>query len=300
MKILLLTTAMVSLIAVVPLQAQTESGSGSSTDTTTTGTADTGATTDATNDMGATITPPEGYTQFETSALTTEELRGATIYDSNGESVGEISDFVFDSTSSSSDAPSMEGSTTEGAAADTTATTETDADVDADATIGTAETGTADTGEADAATGTDGADVPDASVSTEAGTGADAGQTVDTEGQITHVVLDVGGFLGIGAHTVAVPLNALQVFRDGNNDLRVYLPWTQEQLEALPEFDANDPSTFSMEGDADTSGVANGESATGEATGGTSATEGSTSDGMDAGTGTETDTGTDTGTSTTP
>ena len=54
------------------------------------------------------------------------------------------------------------------------------------------------------------------------------------------VLIDVGGFLGIGARTVAVPMDQLEI--QGNedaSDLRVYLAITEEQLEALPEHDAN-------------------------------------------------------------
>jgi hypothetical protein len=59
----------------------------------------------------------------------------------------------------------------------------------------------------------------------------------------THVVLDIGGFLGIGARTVALTTSDLQVFRDENNDLRIYLPGTREQLEALPECEEGNPAT---------------------------------------------------------
>ena len=306
MKNILLTTALVSLIAAVPLHAQTASGTdtgtGTTDDTLVTGTTET--------TTGATVTPPEGYTQFETTALTSDELEGATIYDANGESVGEISDFVFESSGSASGDMGSGSTTVTGTdsmtdttgtdTADTmtdTTTTGTDGAVtDSDTATDTANTETT----TDPATGTDTATttdttagdttVADNSVSNEAGTGVDAGQEIATQGQISHVVLDVGGFLGIGAHTVAVPLDALQVFRDGNNDLRVYLPWTQAQLEALPEFDENDPATFAAGDDLLDSGAATG-----------STTDTGTSTGTDTGTGTgtETDTDVDTGTGTT-
>ena len=262
MKNLLLTTALVGMIATVPLYAQTESGSAS--DTTTTGTTDTGSST-----MAA-VTPPEGYTPFEATVLTIEELRGATIYDANGESVGDISDFVFDSTTTAAAGadPMTDGAADIGATGSTdttagtddtmsdTATTDTDADVaagtDPNAEAGSDTATEMTDADGTASTGAAGTAADDGSVSTDATAEADTGAVVDTEGKITHVVLDVGGFLGIGAHTVAVPLTELQVFRDGGNDLRVYLPWTQEQLEGLPEFDANDPSTFQASGSIDT------------------------------------------------
>lgn len=54
------------------------------------------------------------------------------------------------------------------------------------------------------------------------------------------VLIDVGGFLGIGGRTVAISMDQLEI--QGNQDatdLRVYLAITEEQLEALPEHVAN-------------------------------------------------------------
>jgi hypothetical protein len=54
------------------------------------------------------------------------------------------------------------------------------------------------------------------------------------EGQVTHVVLDVGGFLGIGAKSVALPMEELTVAqRDGT--VRLWVGLSREELEALPE-----------------------------------------------------------------
>lgn len=66
---------------------------------------------------------------------------------------------------------------------------------------------------------------------------ADVSDLVLTEdGQVTHVVLDVGGFLGMGARSVALPLEDLTIAQreDGRVDLWVNL--TREQLESLPEY----------------------------------------------------------------
>ncbi len=50
------------------------------------------------------------------------------------------------------------------------------------------------------------------------------------------VLIDVGGFLGLGARTVAIPMDQLEIQgKQDGSDLRVYLAITQEQLEALPE-----------------------------------------------------------------
>ena len=62
-------------------------------------------------------------------------------------------------------------------------------------------------------------------------------------GQMTHAILDVGGFLGMGQHRIAIPIEDLAVYANGD-ETRVYLPWTREQLEALPAYDPADPSTL--------------------------------------------------------
>jgi len=56
-----------------------------------------------------------------------------------------------------------------------------------------------------------------------------------TDGKITHAVVDVGGFLGIGAHSVLLPFSDLTVLRETNGtDVRVHLDTTKEKLKAMP------------------------------------------------------------------
>jgi hypothetical protein len=58
------------------------------------------------------------------------------------------------------------------------------------------------------------------------------------EGDIRGVLLDIGGFLGIGARTVMVNLDALQVVQEtDSNAVYVVLVATREELENAPEFD---------------------------------------------------------------
>lgn len=58
---------------------------------------------------------------------------------------------------------------------------------------------------------------------------------VGSDGKITHAVVDVGGFLGIGAHSVLLPFSNLVVLRASNGmDTRVHLDTTKEQLKAMP------------------------------------------------------------------
>jgi hypothetical protein len=48
-------------------------------------------------------------------------------------------------------------------------------------------------------------------------------------------VIDVGGFLGIGAKPVAVPLTDLEFMRDEDGDVHAVTAWTKESLKAMPE-----------------------------------------------------------------
>ncbi|MBM2576987.1 PRC-barrel domain-containing protein [Jannaschia sp. Os4] len=50
-------------------------------------------------------------------------------------------------------------------------------------------------------------------------------------------ILEVGGFLGLGEHTVAMPMPSLTILRDADGDIRAYIDATEEQLEGLPEFE---------------------------------------------------------------
>jgi len=65
---------------------------------------------------------------------------------------------------------------------------------------------------------------------------------ISDDGGITHAVVGVGGFLGIGEKDVAVPFDELQVVEQ-DGDLRLIYSATKEQLEAAEEFDrtAYDP-----------------------------------------------------------
>ena len=57
------------------------------------------------------------------------------------------------------------------------------------------------------------------------------------DGKIDQALIDVGGFLGIGEKRVAVSFDELQLLRNGEADLRVYVGATQEQLEQRAEHD---------------------------------------------------------------
>jgi cytoskeletal protein RodZ len=72
-------------------------------------------------------------------------------------------------------------------------------------------------------------------------TGEEVG-AVDRVGEARVVTVDVGGFLGVGAKTVAIPVSELQMSADGS--LQTTL--TREALEARQEFD--DQKGFTEEG----------------------------------------------------
>lgn len=86
-----------------------------------------------------------------------------------------------------------------------------------------------DTLTAELLTGADVRDANDASI-------AEVSDLVLTaEGQVTDVVLDVGGFLGIGARAVAIPMDRLTVAQTEGGAVRIWVNMTKEELEALPE-----------------------------------------------------------------
>lgn len=54
-------------------------------------------------------------------------------------------------------------------------------------------------------------------------------------GQSAQAVLDVGGFLGIGAKPVALPVSNLNFMRDENGKVHATTAMTKDELKNLPE-----------------------------------------------------------------
>jgi len=55
--------------------------------------------------------------------------------------------------------------------------------------------------------------------------------------RVAEFLVDVGGFLGIGSHTVELPATDADLLWNAEADsLRIHLPMTREQLESLPEY----------------------------------------------------------------
>ncbi len=57
-----------------------------------------------------------------------------------------------------------------------------------------------------------------------------------TEGKVERVVVDVGGFFGIGARSVAIDLDEADIHKDADNDVRVYIPMSEEELRQMPKY----------------------------------------------------------------
>ena len=58
---------------------------------------------------------------------------------------------------------------------------------------------------------------------------------LDTNGTPTQVIVDVGGFLGMGEKPVAIDMTALQILQATEGGaIRAYIQMTQDQLETLP------------------------------------------------------------------
>jgi len=70
---------------------------------------------------------------------------------------------------------------------------------------------------------------------------------VDADGKIDAVVVDVGGFLGVGSKPVAVGFDNLQFAVDANNQRYLFLNATKEQLDQQPQFNKD---TYPQERDA--------------------------------------------------
>lgn len=57
------------------------------------------------------------------------------------------------------------------------------------------------------------------------------------DGQISNVVIDVGGFLGIGSKSVAMEFGALQIQQETDSEnVEVRVSATEDELKAMPEY----------------------------------------------------------------
>jgi sporulation protein YlmC with PRC-barrel domain len=59
------------------------------------------------------------------------------------------------------------------------------------------------------------------------------------DGKIDAIVIDVGGFLGIGQKPVAIAYDGLDIRKDADGKLAVYTHFTRNRLENAPKYDKN-------------------------------------------------------------
>jgi len=58
---------------------------------------------------------------------------------------------------------------------------------------------------------------------------------VHGSGEAAQVIIDVGGFLGIGTKPVAVSARDLDFMRDENGTVHAVTSWTEDELKQMPE-----------------------------------------------------------------
>lgn len=60
---------------------------------------------------------------------------------------------------------------------------------------------------------------------------------LNDDGGASHVIMDVGGFLGVGTHTVAIEVEQVDIlWNDADGDVMVQVPLTEDQLRDMPEY----------------------------------------------------------------
>jgi sporulation protein YlmC with PRC-barrel domain len=66
--------------------------------------------------------------------------------------------------------------------------------------------------------------------------GTVANLVIAEDGAITDVIVDVGGFLGLGTKPVALKMDQIDILRETDGDeVRIFVPATKADLEAMPE-----------------------------------------------------------------
>lgn len=66
--------------------------------------------------------------------------------------------------------------------------------------------------------------------------GAIGDLVLSADGKVRSAIVDVGGFLGIGAKPVAIPFDELHFLRGENGAVQASIRWTKDQMQDLPEF----------------------------------------------------------------
>jgi PRC-barrel domain len=63
---------------------------------------------------------------------------------------------------------------------------------------------------------------------------------IDDNNEVTHVLVDVGGVLGIGTKTVALPIDELTVAQGSSDEPTFVTAMSEDELEALPGYQEQD------------------------------------------------------------
>lgn len=216
MKRLIATTALALVVAAPAYAAGMNADSDAK--------AETGAATPPAASMPADAGEPSLGEKTEAAAENAAEETGEAI-DHAAEETGEAMDAAGQKIESAADAAA-----TEADKALDSADAELDADADAE---GWANADASDVTSEEL----EGVDVFDAS-------NEDIGEVVElTLGEdgatVNGAVIDVGGFLGLGEHRVALSMDELKIMRstDDADELRVYVSASREQLESMPEYE---------------------------------------------------------------
>jgi len=67
---------------------------------------------------------------------------------------------------------------------------------------------------------------------------------LDKNGQISTVVIGVGGFLGVGEKYVAIPFGSLSITADANGKRVLNVPLSADRLRAAPDFKATEKTVY--------------------------------------------------------
>ena len=67
---------------------------------------------------------------------------------------------------------------------------------------------------------------------------------LDKNGQISTVVIGVGGFLGVGEKNVAIPFGSLSITADANGKRVLSVPLSADRLRAAPDFKATEKTVY--------------------------------------------------------
>jgi len=66
----------------------------------------------------------------------------------------------------------------------------------------------------------------------------------DKSGQVSTVVIGVGGFLGVGEKNVAIAFGSLSITADANGKRVVGVPLSKERLQAAPDFKSTEKTVY--------------------------------------------------------